>query len=131
MQRGFDRDGQPCRIADAWEVVTETEPEWDDEQRTMMLALGRYEAKVCECGFHESLTEDSSLSFTFPTRTCPVCRGAAQYARKLHSQDEKYAKTLGDNPPPLAPRPEDGRRTYIKLMSPDEVEAHRAAAVTQ
>ncbi len=128
LQRGYDRDGQPCRLADAWEVVTDTEPEWDDQQRQMMLVLPRYEAKVCECGFHESLTDDDSLYFTFPTRTCPVCKGAAQMARRLDAQDEKYIKTLGENPPPETPRPGDGRRVAIKLMTPDEVDAHQSSS---
>ena len=62
----------------AWEVVTETEPEWDDRERAKLLALATYEAGLCECGWHKDLTDDRSNHFTFDDRTCPVCKGTAQ-----------------------------------------------------
>ena len=91
-----------------------------------MLALGAYESGVCDCGVHESLTEDKSNVFTFEDRHCPVCRGVARYQRVQTDMDEKATKALGENPPPHSPRPSDGRRTFVRQMSPTEVEARRA-----
>ena len=79
VQYGIDAAGNRVALADAWEVVTEVEAEWDDAERSRMLALGRYRAKVCACGYHESLTGDPSNHFTFDVRTCPVCKGQAQF----------------------------------------------------
>ena len=124
FQRGFDRNGQPCALADAWEVVTETEPEWDDEERGRLLALARFEAGVCECGFHKSLTGDTSNHFTFEVEVCSVCKGASQYGR-IQQESDKQAR--GEKPDPKAPDPADGRRTHIRMMSAAEVEERRAS----
>ena len=105
--------------------MTETEPEWDDRERLKMLALGKFEAGLCECGWHEDLTGDPDNHFTFVERVCPVCRGSAQQTRMQHAADEAFDKTLGDKPPPGAPRPADGRRTAVRLMGPDEVAERR------
>lgn len=100
-----------------------------------MLILGRYEAKVCDCGFHESLTNDKVNHFGFEVRTCLVCRGAAKYARIQDEVDEQERKALKDNP--RAYRSSDGRRVFTKLLSGDEVtemqttmQARRAASGT-
>lgn len=90
-----------------------------------MLKLGRYEAKVCECGFHESLTRDRSNHFTFDVDTCPVCRGVAQMGRRLEAEDTRFVKMLGDNPIPEAARPSDGRHVSTRMMHPDEVTKRR------
>lgn len=82
-----------------------------------------YEHGVCECGFHESLTTDRSNHFTFDVRECPVCKGAAKFARIQQHADEQADKRLGDDPPPTAARAGDGRRTYLRQMSPLEVAA--------
>ena len=88
-----------------------------------MLALGIYERGVCECGFHESLATDRANNFTFETKTCPVCRGVAKMARLQAHEDEQAEKALGQNPAPGIPRLADGRRTFVRLMSPLEVAA--------
>lgn len=86
-----------------------------------MLGLSAYEDGLCECGFHESLTGDKSMHFTFENHVCPVCKGSAQWARMQHHQDDEARKAHGDNPPPNTPDPADGRRSFVRLMSPDEV----------
>lgn len=89
-----------------------------------MLALKEYEAGVCECGIHESLTSDTSNHFTFGDRVCPVCRGLKQYGRIKAAEDEGHRKArYGDKtPPPESPDPADGRHTHVRLMSHDEVD---------
>ena len=99
------------------------EAEWDDRQRERLLALSIYERGVCECGFHESLATDRANNFTFETKTCPVCRGVAKMARLQFHADEQSDKAMGENPPPGLPRAADGRRTYVRMMSPLEVAA--------
>lgn len=101
------------------------EIEWDDRQRERLLALGYYERGVCECGFHKSLTNDRANHFTFPTETCPVCKGAAQVARLQAHADEEIDKRLGENPAPGSPRAADGRRMFVQQLSPLEVAARQ------
>lgn len=91
-----------------------------------MRALYAYEAGLCECGWHESLTQDRTNHFTFEDKVCNVCAGSAQYARTLADRDQKHSKAMGENAPAGARRPGDGRRTMLRLMSPDEVEARKA-----
>jgi hypothetical protein len=104
-------------------TVVTREAEWDDRQRERMLALGYYEAGVCECGFHESLTGDKANHFTFDTKTCPVCRGSAKMARIQADADERSDKSLGEHPAPGLSRAGDGRRMFVRRMSPLEVAA--------
>lgn len=101
------------------------EAEWDDVQRDRMLGLGIYEAGICECGIHESLTSDPSNHFTFEQRTCSVCRGVARYGRMMAHSDDLARKTIGENPPPGTPDPADGRRLFVKMLSPLEVDKLR------
>jgi hypothetical protein len=89
-----------------------------------MLALAQFEAETCSgCGHHISVTEDPSNVFMPSTRVCPVCAGQDQYARIQADEDEKADKALGDKPAPQKPRAADGRKTYMRPLSPDEIEA--------
>lgn len=92
-----------------------------------MLALVRYEKGICKCGFHTSITGDKSNHFTFETKTCNFCAASAKWDRVQADADKKAAKALGDDPAPMSPRPADGRSTYIRLMSLEEVEKRRAS----
>lgn len=121
VHRGYDRDGERVALADAWEIVVETEVEWDDDERTRMLALGTYEAGLCRCGFHSSLTADRANFFTFEDRRCSVCAKSEQYGRIQEQNDEAAMKAFGEKPPPAQPRPSDGRQTFVRRMSADEV----------
>lgn len=91
-----------------------------------MRALVAYERGLCSCGFHSSLTEDPSNAFAIEEDRCPVCARAAQYARVQADNDERAAKARGENAPANVPRPEDGRRTWLRRMTPDEVKKRRA-----
>lgn len=123
VQRGYDATGTPVRVVDAVEVVVETEPEWDDLQRGLLLGLAEYEKGLCECGWHESLTADKTNHFTYETRTCPVCGGGERFTRILADRDEKKR---GEKPAPGRVDPADGRRVLSRLMTPTEVAAAEA-----
>lgn len=116
----YDADGNLVGF-----TVVVREPEWSDDDRNRLLALGLYEDGVCDCGFHESVATDMTNHFTFENRTCPLCRGGARWARMQAADDDTQRKAHGENPPPGTPDPADGRRTYTKLLSPAEVEQMR------
>lgn len=82
-----------------------------------MLALAQYEAGICDCGFHSSLTHDKANVFKFESDVCPVCAGADRHMRWQIAEDDKAVEALGDNPRPLDARPDDGRRILAKLLS--------------
>lgn len=105
------------------------EPEWDDAERNQMLGLVVYENGVCECGFHESLIDPATLHVTFEPKVCPVCAGAAAFGREQKKLDDEQDKMLGKDPAPTAKRAADGRRTFIREMTADEVDKRRAASV--
>lgn len=102
------------------------EPEWDDEQRAGLLALAEFEAGVCSCGFHRSLTMDPANGFTTQTEWCPVCAGAAISDRLREKADNETDKILKDRP--HESRPSDGRHTYIRQLTADELEQRRKRA---
>lgn len=97
------------------------EVEWDDDSREDMLALAQYEAGICACGFHTSLTHDRANYFTWAEDVCPVCAGAAVHMRQQAANDDKIIEAMGTDPSPLLPRPDDGRHIYTKLMTDAEV----------
>jgi hypothetical protein len=105
-------------------VVTR-EPEFDDAERERLMAYLAYQAGICECGIHESLSSDKSNFFTFEKRTCLACRGKAQYLRILADEDKAVEDRL-ENAPPAAARPSDGRRLFLRQLSPLEVAARRS-----
>lgn len=91
------------------------EAEWDDESREQMLALAEYEAGVCACGFHKTLTRDKSNVFSPETDHCPVCAGWATYGRIQAKDDREQEERLGKDPAPKRPRPGDGRRVFMRM----------------
>lgn len=107
-------------------VTVTREVEWDDESRDDMLALAHYEAGICECGFHSSLTSDPSNFFTIEQSRCLVCKGAAVHSRIQQAADDEEIARMGEDPPPDRVRPDDGRRTYLRPMTSDEAQAARA-----
>ena len=89
-------------------TIVTREPEWDDQQRTNMLALAEYEADLCACGLPKHVADaDPSLEVKY--RVCPVCAGLAKTARIQQSIDETATRALGEKPAPEADRPTDGR----------------------
>ena len=91
--------------------MTEVEPEWDDRQRDLMAELAAYEAGVCDCGFHESLSTDTANIFEPVVKKCPLC---ASLAVRERVQDDREHKAIEDKGPDF-PRPSDGRRTLLWL----------------
>lgn len=108
----YDDEGRLVRT-----VVTR-EPEWDDESRAEMLALAEYDAGICACGFHESLTQDRRNFFTFEHRVCPVCAGRAQWDRKVADADDHIK--VDPHAKPEAPLPTDGRWVGARMLGPAE-----------
>lgn len=85
-----------------------SEPEWDDQQRSNMLALAEYERGLCACGLPKDYADtDPHLEVKY--RVCPVCAGLAKTARVQLSLDETATRALGEKPTPEADRPTDGR----------------------
>lgn len=84
-----------------------------------------YERGVHDCGYHTSVANDPSNYFMPETTKCPVCAGEAQFNRGLQKQDEQYAERHKSDAP-MVPRPSDGRRAHMRLLTPEQVEAERA-----
>lgn len=95
------------------------EPEWDDYERDKMLALGLYEAAICECGYHESVA-DQNPSLEFEFRVCPICKDLAKGLRKIDAADDAAKKALGPKPDPEAYLPDDGRHLRLIPKAPDQ-----------
>ena len=99
-------------------VTVTREPEWDDVSREEMLGLAEFEAGICDCGFHKSLTRDKRNVFSFEVDTCPVCAGRARYDR-LQRKDDAEVQSRMENAPPTAPRPGDGRHVHMQVKLGD------------
>lgn len=121
--------GRPTREVhehrDGYTVVTR-ESEWTDRDRDEMVALCRYEAGLCECGFHRSQTTDPDFWWEFEDYTCPVCASGEVRGRVQAAEDQDEAKRLGENPAPTLPRESDGRRTGVRPATPAEIETAKA-----
>lgn len=98
-------------------TVVEREPRIDDADRAELLALARFDAEVCRCGFHPSLTDDPANDWKVETRQCPVCSGHAVQSRVDNEADSR----VPHDAPPTIPRPSDGRHTWMRLVTPDQV----------
>jgi hypothetical protein len=126
-QVGYDRDGDRVALADAWEIVTEVEVEWDDEERARLLALGRHDGALHTCGFHPDITSDKANQFQIEETACNVCKATDRYLRIQAHRDREFEQMLGDKPKPEMPRPSDGRTTRIRALSALEANARRGA----
>lgn len=99
-------------------VSSAPEPEWDDQERAKRLAWDLYQAHICECGLHESIA-DTDPDLGLKVRVCPVCKGIAQAMRNVRAADDEAIKALGENPPPDAVRPSDGRHIGLTPKGTD------------
>lgn len=99
---------------------------WTDTDRDEMIALRRYEAGVGPCGFHHSLTNDPDFHAKVEDEFCQFCADLAVIARVQAAADQEAEKRLGEEPDPKAKRPDDGRRQFIRLMTPAEIEQKKA-----
>ena len=104
-----------------WTVV-EREPRLNDADRADLIGLARFENEVCRCGYHPSLANNPDNDFTPETVHCPVCGGQAAWDRELHERDKAAEKgeqfTEAQVRAARAPRPADGRRTFMRPMGP-------------
>jgi hypothetical protein len=107
-------------------TVVTREPEWDDAEREKLLGLALYEAEICECGIHSSLAHDPERWFTLEDQRCPLCADLAIQARIQGEKDRKVAERFKDQPD--AKRGSDGRRSFVREMTPDEVEQMKGGA---
>lgn len=121
LHQHFDAAGNPTGV-----TLVKREPEWTDEDRAQLLALAVYEAGICSCGFHESLTSDKSNYFQPEHRVCPVCAAADKWSRITADADQQAAKARGDKAPPSLTHPEDGRKLYVRRLTEAEVAARRS-----
>lgn len=107
-------------IGEAWEIVTTTEPEWDDRQRDKMLALSHYRADICpDCGYPK-VFHDPRYRFAIDVDVCPVKAALDKFARIQGEADEQVRKQGGENRPAATPDPADGRRTLVRLEPPKD-----------
>lgn len=95
-----------------------------------MRGLVAYEAAICDCGFHSTLTHDPANFFTIDDDKCPVCATAARWSRMQAAADDEDKKRAGDNPPPHRAQPDDGRRTFVRRMTEVEVQQRLARSKT-
>lgn len=90
-----------------------------------MQALVEYERGIHngpgECGFHEDIAKrDPGVEIEHDT--CPLCASKAVADRVQDAADQRLMKRYGDDPKPEVPRPDDGRREFLRLVSLPEVE---------
>jgi hypothetical protein len=102
-------------------TVVEREARIDDGDRLDIMSLLRHDAEVCTCGYHPSIANDESNTFTPETSVCQVCGGMDLWNRVLADGD----KDLHDQPA-QKPRPSDGRHSYMRMLTPEQADAARA-----
>ena len=88
-----------------------------------MLALEQYERDCCpDCHVHKSVTEDPENHVLVPDEArCPICAGLAVQHRVKDAEDARKVKALGPDPDPRKPRPDDGRRLFLRPATPAEL----------
>lgn len=107
-------------------TVVTREVEWSDLDRESLQALAVYESGICDCGHHASLTSDTANLFRLEERVCLVCKSTAQYARIQQAKDDEASKDSDGKPAaPAKERPSDGRRSYIRMVTPEEAQEIR------
>lgn len=114
----YDKDGEPCRSADAFKtiVTVTTESRWTDEVRGRAMRLQEYEDGMCPCGCGQQMTlaHDPSQPVVVDTWTCQFSRAVAQVRR----QREKQAEDRN-----AGPGWDDGLRFYGRAPTPEELAA--------
>lgn len=101
------------------------EPEFDDLERDKLLALGQYEAGLCDCGIHKSISHDKTHVFTLEAEWCPLCQALAVQKRELDNLDSDAFERAGNDR--VKRLPSDGRRTYLRELTTTEIEERRSA----
>lgn len=104
-------------------VASRPESEWDDAERSKMLALDIYEAGIGPCGHHHAETVDpENFFFDIKPLKCPVCRAKAIDDRVRDEQIREWEKQqFGEKGAPASePRPDDGVVTVVVRVPKDE-----------
>lgn len=102
----WDDQGRPL----SW--VTETEPEYDDDERDGWVALRQYEQTICpNCGNPRSVCENSETPF-YPQLTHCWATAAREVATRKWSQ-----KNEGVKPDAAGYLPDDG--TFLWVSTDD------------
>lgn len=110
----YDADGNVT----GWTVV-ERESEWLPSDYRGLQSLREYRSKLCPGGHHEVFrTHERDYHLSFGQSVCWICKADAQHERGLAAADERAVKSLGPKPSPLAPRPGDGRTTFMRFAPP-------------
>lgn len=86
-----------------------------------MLALAHYEAGICDCGHHRSRAWDPSQPFQLEIEKCPLCADLEVQGRIRAKADKAAAERVKDSPE--RSRPDDGRKVYVRHLSPEEAAA--------
>ena len=111
----YDADGNMT----GWTVV-EREPYWLPSDYSGIEALREYRSQTCSRGHHEFYRQhEADLHLTFAQKTCWICKAIDQHDRGQQAADERFEKGLGEKPSPIAPRPADGRETFIRFKPPE------------
>lgn len=106
-------------MGEAWEIVTTTEPEWDDRQRDKMLGLALYRRDLCAgCGYPKVLHEPR-YHFAVEVERCPIKSALDRFDRIQGDQDEKVREAQKNNP--SGPQPKDGRLVSVRMAPPPTV----------
>lgn len=120
-------------MGEAWSTVVTRESEWDDRTRSQVEGLRRYDDECCPgCGMHKSILDDfGNHHFVYDEQWCPACASQSRYGRVVADRDDKATPKDQNGQPawetPRTPRPDDGRHTYLRRMSPEEVERRRGS----
>lgn len=104
-------------------IASRPEPEWDDAERSKMLALDLYEAGIGPCGHHHAETTDpENFFFDIRARKCPACRAKEIDDRIRAEQIRDWEKQkFGDKGAPASePRPDDGVVTVVVRVPKEE-----------
>lgn len=104
-------------------TLVERESRIDDADRADLLALALFEAEVCSCGYHPSVTAEEH-AVLFAEKVCPVCKDVAAAERIQHENDESARESMKKSPPDK-PRPWDGRKSYVRLLTPEQAAVER------
>lgn len=111
-------------LSEAWELVAERDPEWDDLQRDRMAGLAIFEKGIHACGYHLSLTSDPANHFKVEQSECLLCANLARFDRVQGEADQRELRQIGgDSAPAGAPRSSDGRVTSVRPKPSPAVQA--------
>lgn len=103
-------------LSEAWEIVTTSEPEWDDAQRDKLLGLALYRRDLCPgCGYPKTLHAPKH-HFAVEVERCQIKSALDRFDRIQGDQDEKVRERQKDNP--SMPQPKDGRMVSVRLAPP-------------